>query len=105
MSDYLFEDGKKLRFEFLFGGEEYTATVSPGIIKSSGKKFFHARWWIKEIENSSLSVGVDFTPHKNEKSEAVAWTVFPSGIAKDQTDCVQTAMINRLTEAGVGLFK
>ena len=80
MNDYLFEPGKTLRFEFSFGDQVYTARVSPGLIKSNGTKFFHARWWIKEIENSSLSVGADFTPRKSEKSDYVTWTVFPSGV-------------------------
>jgi hypothetical protein len=105
MSDYLFESGKTLRFEFSFGGQQYIATVSPGLIKSTDTKFFHARWWIKEIENSSLSVGADFTPRKSEKSDTVKWTVFPSGIGKDETDCVQAAMITRLGDAGYNLFK
>jgi|HubBroStandDraft_2_1064218.scaffolds.fasta_scaffold85903_2 hypothetical protein len=105
MNDYLFEPGKTLRFEFSFGDQLYTARVSPGLIKSNGTKFFHARWWIKEIENSSLSVGADFTPRKSEKSDIVTWTIFPSGIAKDETDCVQAAMIMRLEEAGYDLFR
>jgi hypothetical protein len=62
MSDYLFESGKTLRFEFSLGDQQYTA-------------------------------------------DAVTWTVFPSGIAKDETDCVQAAMITRLEEAGYDLFQ
>jgi hypothetical protein len=98
MSDYLAEPDKKLRFEFPFGGQQYMGTISPIYEKVTGKKFFHVRWWIKDEENSTVSVGADFTPSKGAGSSPIAWTVFPSGIAKDETDCVQAVFRRTLPQ-------
>jgi hypothetical protein len=98
MSDYLAEPDKKLRFEFPFGGQQYMGTISPIYEKVTGKKFFHVRWWMKDEENSTVSVGADFTPSKGAGSSPITWTVFPSGIAKDETDCVHAVFRRTLPQ-------